>query len=689
MVIAIDGPAGAGKSTVARAVARALGLTYLDSGAMYRCVALAALRAGAGLDDGAALGRLVRGLRVALADGRVSLDGEDVTEAIRAPEVSAAASRVSVHPEVREAMVERQRALIAAGDYVAEGRDIGTVVSPDATLKVFLTASDAERARRRAAETGEPLADVRAAQATRDARDREREHGALRAADDAVEIDTTGLSVDEVAARIADLAAETGSRAIVTAGRLPQIAVVGFPNVGKSTLANRLAGGREAVVHREAGVTRDRKALDCEWNGRRFRLVDTGGVDLAADDSLSVAVQRQAREAIADADAVALVVDARAGLRQGDAEVAEILRRGKVPVVVVANKIDEPGDAYLAAEFHRLGLGDPHPVSATHGHGTGDLLDQLAELAEGDGSASDEVPVERVNLPARAPEPAGSGGVAEHPGGVIHVAVIGRPNVGKSSLVNAFLGTERVVVSEIAGTTRDAIDTELDFDGRRLVLVDTAGLRRRTKVAGTVAYYAQLRSERAAGRADVALVVCDASEGVTSEDLRVAELAMRSGCATLVALNKWDVGETDLEDATARLAKRLRLRPPVVTCSALTGRNVPKLLERSIELADRRASRIPTPELNRFVQDLLASRPPPAKAGRRLRLYYAAQVERRPPRFAIQVNDRRLITREWAFHLENRLREAYELQGVPLVIDFVPRSGRRRRTRSGLATQSR
>ncbi len=472
----------------------------------------------------------------------------------------------------------------------------------------------------------------------------------------------------------------------MTADRLPQIAVVGFPNVGKSTLANRLAGGREAVVHREAGVTRDRKVLDCEWNGRRFRLVDTGGVDLAADDSLSVAVQRQAREAITDADAVALVVDARAGLRQGDAEVAEILRRGKVPVIVVANKIDEPGDDYLAAEFHRLGLGDPHPVSATHGHGTGDLLDQLAELT-GDSSPG-------VAGLGRQPDPAGTSvatatsslAQADPP---ISVAVIGRPNVGKSSLVNAFLGTERVVVSELAGTTRDSIDTELDFDGRRLVLVDTAGLRRRTKVAGTVAYYAQLRSERATERADVALVVCDASEGVTSEDLRVAELAMRSGCATLVALNKWDVGETDLEDATARLAKRLRLRPPVVTCSALTGRNLPKLLERSIELADRRASRIPTPELNRFVQDLLASRPPPLKRGRRLRLYYAAQVGRGPPRFAIQVNDRRLITRAWAFHLENRLREAYELEGVPLVIDFIPRSGRRRRTRSGLATQSR
>src|SRR6478735_12411457 len=297
-------------------------------------------------------------------------------------------------------------------------------------------------------------------------------------------------------------------------GRLPQIAVVGFPNVGKSTLVNRLAGGREAVVHRDAGVTRDRKELDCEWNGRRFRLVDTGGVDMAAEDSLSVAVQRQAREAIADSTVVVLVVDARAGLRQGDAEVAEILRRGDVPVVVVANKIDEPGDDYLASDFHRLGLGDPFPVSAAQGHGTGDLLDRLAEWARA--ALADEATPDADAEIAR-------------------IAVIGRPNVGKSSLVNAFLGSERVIVSDLAGTTRDAIDTELEVAGREVVLVDTAGLRRRSKVAGTVAYYAQLRSERAAERADVAIVVFDASEGVTSEDLRIAELAMRTGCATLVA----------------------------------------------------------------------------------------------------------------------------------------------------------
>jgi len=444
--------------------------------------------------------------------------------------------------------------------------------------------------------------------------------------------------------------------------RIPQIAVVGFPNVGKSTLVNRLAGGREAVVHPEAGVTRDRKAVECDWNGVVFQLIDTGGVDLEAEDSLSRAVQRQARDAIADADAAVVVVDARAGLRQGDAEVAEILRRADVPVAVVANKIDEPGDDYLAAEFHRLGLGDPFPVSAAQGHGTGDLLDRLAEWARAAIAADGEYD---------------SGDEA------VRIAVIGRPNVGKSSLVNRFLGSERVIVSDIAGTTRDAIDTELTLGDRPLVLVDTAGLRRRTKVAGTVAYYAQLRSERAAERADVALLVCDASEGVTSEDLRIAELAMRTGCATLITLNKWDIGETDLEDATARLVKRLRQRPPVMTCSAKTGRNVTKLLNEAIELADRRASRIPTPELNRFVADLMASRPPPAKRGRRLRIYYAAQVERRPPRFAVQVNDRRLISREWAFHFENRLREHYGLEGVPLVIDFVPHSRRQRpRTRA-------
>ena len=437
---------------------------------------------------------------------------------------------------------------------------------------------------------------------------------------------------------------------------LPTIAVVGFPNVGKSTLVNRLTQSREAVVHPEAGVTRDRKALDTEWNGVRFRLLDTGGVDLEASDSLSRQVQEQARLAIAESDAVMLILDAKAGLREGDAEVAQILRRSDSPVVVVANKVDSPKDEPFAAELHGLGLGAPVEVSASQGRGTGDLLDRLAQLAA---KAPDPEPV-----PEDAPP---------------RLAVIGRPNVGKSSLVNKLLGSERVIVSDLAGTTRDAIDVPMRFRDRELVLVDTAGLRRRSKVAGTVDYYAQVRSERAAELADTAVLMCDAIEGVTSEDLRVADLAMRTGCATVVALNKWDETRTDLEEAKARIARRLRQRPAVLAISALSGRGIDRLIAEALAVSDRRAERIPTPQLNRFIAEVVARRPPPAKRGKRMRLYYAAQIETRPPRIAIQVNDRRLVSRDWVFHLENRIRERYAMQGVPLIIDLIPKPGREER----------
>jgi len=434
---------------------------------------------------------------------------------------------------------------------------------------------------------------------------------------------------------------------------LPIVAVVGFPNVGKSTLVNRLAGGREAVTHAEAGVTRDRKRVRCEWNGVAFELLDTGGIDIEDDSELARDIRQQARMGIAEADVALFVVDARAGLRAGDAELAADLRGAEAPVLVVANKVDRPEDEHLTAELNQLGLGEPFAVSATHGLGSGDLLDRVIELLG-----------ERA-VPADDDE-------------AVRVAVIGRPNAGKSSLVNAFLGAERVIVSDRAGTTRDAIDTELEVEGRRVVLVDTAGLRRRSKVAGTVDYYAQLRSEHAAERADVAIVVCDAADGVTAEDLRVAELAMRAGCATLIAMNKWDVTRTDLDDARARVRRKLRLRPQVVTCSATRGRNVANLLPKALELADKAAERIPTPELNRCVAEVVARNPPPSRRGRRLKLLYAAQIGERPPRIAIQVNDRKLIVRDWAYHLENRLRETYGLEGIPLVIDFVPRTRRQR-----------
>ena len=263
----------------------------------------------------------------------------------------------------------------------------------------------------------------------------------------------------------------------------------------------------------------------------------------------------------------------------------------------------------------------------------------------------------------------------------MRLAVIGRPNVGKSSLVNAFLGFERVIVSAVAGTTRDAIDTELEVDGRRLRLIDTAGMRRQSKVRESVEYYTTLRSQRAAERADVALVVCDASDGVTAQDLRIAELAMKAGCATALVLNKWDLtsgDEFDLEHERARVARKLRLRPKVMTASAKTGRHVQRLLVEVLSLAERARSRIATPELNRFLGDTVAVRQPPQKQGHRLKLLYIAQIGTRPPRFSIQVNSRERITRDYAYFVENRLRERYGLEGIPLVIDFAERKQRRR-----------
>ena len=431
------------------------------------------------------------------------------------------------------------------------------------------------------------------------------------------------------------------------AGR-PTVAVVGFPNVGKSTLVNRLAGGREAVVHDEPGVTRDRKRVACEWNGIAFDLLDTGGIDPGDKSGMAAEVQRQAGVALGDADLVVMVADAVAGIRSGELDLARRLQKADHPVLLAVNKLDTPAAEADAAEFHRLGLGEPLPVSATHGLGTGDLLDRIT------GSLAVEP----------AEEPAGE---------VIRVAVVGRPNVGKSSLVNRILGTERVIVSGEAGTTRDSIDTEVEFDGRELLLVDTAGLRKRSRVAGTVGEYAQIRTDLAIERADVALLVCDATEGVRSDDLRIGEKAMKAGCATLVVLNKWDVTSTDVDDARARIARKLRLRPEVVTCSALTGRNVDGLLGRAVALADRAAVRIPTPELNRFIAEVASTTPPPSKRGRRLNLLYGAQVGESPPRFSIKVNDRKLVSREWAYHLENRMREEWGLDGVPLVIDFAGR----------------
>jgi GTPase len=426
------------------------------------------------------------------------------------------------------------------------------------------------------------------------------------------------------------------------------VAVVGFPNVGKSTLVNRLSATREAVVFETPGVTRDRKEVVCEWAGKRFILVDTGGVDVADPSPLTREVAEQARRAVAEADLVVFVVDTRAGITPGDAEIAEILRRAHKPVVVVANKVDDPSRDPEALEFHALGIGEPVALSALHGYGTGDLLDRIVSALPGQG-------------PTEAGEEA------------IRVAVLGRPNVGKSSLVNALVGDERVIVSDQPGTTRDAVDTVLRRGETTFVLVDTAGLRRKRRQRQGVEYYSELRAIRAAERADVALVLVDSSQGVVDGDLAVANVARTAGCSTLVALSKWDIATVGIEDVRPRLEARLRQRPPIAAVSALTGRGVGRLLDRVEALYAKHTARVATGELNRFLQELREQRPGPARNGRRLNLLYGTQVSVRPPRFRVFVNDPGLVTRDYGYWVENRLREQFELAGVPVVIDFVRR----------------
>ncbi len=432
---------------------------------------------------------------------------------------------------------------------------------------------------------------------------------------------------------------------------LGTVAIVGYPNVGKSTLINRLTSSRAAVVHETSGTTRDRKELVCEWAGKQFLLIDTGGVDVTSKDAVTRSIVEQAKAAVAEADLVLLVIDARAGVMPGDEELAEILRNSHKPVLVLANKIDDPSQDGLALEAHRLGLGDPVPLSGMHGHGTGDLLDEIVARLEDVGETRPLVGDE-----------------------AIRVAILGRPNVGKSSLFNKLVGEERTIVSEIPGTTRDSIDTLLERDGRIFQLVDTAGLRRKRKQRQGIEYYSELRALEAAERADVALVLIDASEGIVEGDLAAADVARKAQCSTLIVLSKWDLSTVTIEDVRPELQRRLRQRPPIVTTSAETGRGISRVLDKVAELYDKHVGRVSTGELNRFLGELKEARQPPSRGRKRLNLLYGAQVTTRPPRFRFTVNDTSLVTRDYGYWVENELRERFSLEGVPVVIDFRRRS---------------
>jgi GTP-binding protein len=455
----------------------------------------------------------------------------------------------------------------------------------------------------------------------------------------------------------------------------PLVALVGRPNVGKSTLFNRLAGERLAVVDETPGTTRDRLVAQAEWSGRTFQIVDTGGIDpstVRRGEPLSVnsadyidSIRQQAEMAARDADAILFVVDVESGPTAADVEVANLLRRqtragaehADTPVLLVVNKCDNAARRAEAMAFYELGMGDPHPVSALHGSGTGDLLDDLIEVL--------------------GPSEAG----LEEDDDIVGIAILGRPNVGKSSLLNRLLGEERVIVSSLPGTTRDAVDTQLVFKGQPIRLIDTAGIRRRGKVEPGVEKYSVLRALRAIERSEVVLLLVDGSQAIAAQDAHIAGLVIDEFKSVVVLVNKWDLapkGEGVRQTYIEHMQDRLRFlaHVPVLFISALTGRGVDQVLPVALQVQEERLRRIPTGELNRTLQEALEKHPPPTKSGKQPRIYYATQARTDPPTFLFHVNDPKLIHFSYQRYLENQLRERYSFLGTPIRLSF------RRRGRS-------
>jgi len=438
---------------------------------------------------------------------------------------------------------------------------------------------------------------------------------------------------------------------------MPTVAVVGRPNVGKSTLFNRLLGGRRAIVSDQAGTTRDRHFGTAEWGGRKFWLVDTGGLMPGSNDSMDRAIRRQVDLAVEQSDLVVLLVDGQEGLNPVDAEIASHLRRAQRPVLLAVNKLDDLPDTTGHVPFYRLGLGDPIPLSAAVGKASGDLLDAIV----------DRLP------PARAGE------LDE----AVNVAVVGRPNVGKSSLINRLLGEDRVVVSPNAGTTRDAVDSPLRAHGKLLNFIDTAGLRKRAKVSEDVEFYATLRTERAIERAQVCVLVVDATLGLHTQDLRIATEAWDRGCGLIVAVNKWDLVEEKDANTAKRGEAEIRAKAPFledvkfVYVSAETGQRVHQLPEAILEVAEARERRVPTAEVNRVLEALVAHTNPPQKPGEEVKLLYASQVGTAPPTFAIVCSRPDAVPESYERYLVRGFRKAWPFEGVPVRIKFKRRGGRR------------
>lgn len=709
--VAIDGPAGVGKSSTSKALAKYYGFAYLDTGAMYRACAWWCLKQGIDLDVDEPDERVVTetvgefftgdhfDISVDPDHPSVSADGEDISEAIRSSEVSTHVSKVSGIIPVRNVLIAAQRAYIAREEskdsfsgglgIVAEGRDITTVVAPDAEVRVLLTAREEVRQARR---TGQSVGAAGVGAEDVAARDRidAKTTSFLTAADGVTTIDNSDMTFEQTldtlvglvddaieeqeyeqyAANLEDYDLDEGDEALierngVVSGSGEQsgpkqvgvLAIVGRPNVGKSSLVNRILGKRVAVVEDTPGVTRDRVSYDAEWAGTDFKLVDTGGweVDVEGIDS---AIASQAEVAVHLADAVVLVVDGQVGLTDTDERIVRMLRASGKPVTLAVNKIDDRESEYLAAEFWKLGLGEPHSISAMHGRGVGDLLDEALDSLR------------------KAQKTSGF----LTPYGLRRVALVGRPNVGKSSLLNQLAHEERSVVNDLAGTTRDPVDEVIDIDGEDWLFIDTAGIKRRQHKLQGAEYYSSLRTQAAIERSELALVLFDASVPISDQDLKVMSSAVDAGRAIVLVFNKWDAMDEFDKQRLERLwatefdrvtwAQRVNL-------SAKTGWHTNRLAKAMREALESWDKRIPTGKLNAFLGQLQSAHPHPLRGGKQPRILFATQASTRPPRFVIFATG--FLEHGYRRYIERSLREEFGFEGTPIQISVNIREKKKRK----------
>jgi len=643
IVVAIDGPSGAGKSSTSKLIAHRAGWNYLDTGALYRGVTWLSIEKNE--QDPHKLLELLK-----LFPLRFNCDpltpilfvgDTDVSISIRSQEVNDRVSFIAAVPEIRNELLAIQRQYIknASRGIVVEGRDIGSVVAPESALKLYLTADLEARALRREAEIEVQIStqEVRESLDGRDLIDTTRKVSPLQMAADAVLIDSTLLDLEETVERVWELLRERNLLG------LPIVGILGRPNVGKSTLINRFIGRREAIVEDTPGVTRDRVQYECEWGGRRFIVMDTGGWE-SKPDGISVAVSAGAEIAMEQSDVICFVVDAQIGALDEDDVLVQELRKAKKPIVLIANKVDSEREESDAHSLWNLGLGEPYFVSALHGRGSGDLLDKVV---------------------AHLPEV----GRAQVQDGYRRVALIGRPNVGKSSLLNALAGEERSIVSEIAGTTRDPVDELISFGGSTWRFIDTAGLRKRSNQASGTDYYASLRTQAAIERCEVAVIVLDASEAISEQDLRILTMAEEAGKAMVIVMNKWDLVDEDRRDQLDREIDRHLDQiewAQRVNVAAKTGWHRDRLAPALRTAIDSWEKRVPTSKLNSFLGALIGATPPPVRGGKQPKIFYATQAGIAPPKFVIFSSG--WIEASYRRFIERRLREEFSFPGTPVQV---------------------